>query len=79
MIWFFERGTDSLQIETRYNNEASAFEIVWHHSDGSQTLESFADEVLFRKRSEEVEADLLEQDWQPAGSPQLLRDGWKLG
>jgi hypothetical protein len=52
MIWFFERGTDSLQIETRYNNEASAFEIVWHHSDGSQTLESFADEVQFRKRSE---------------------------
>jgi hypothetical protein len=79
MIWFFERGTDSLKIETRYNNDASEYELVWHLPDGTRTIESFAREAEFRRRSEEVEAQLLEESWHPAASPQLLRDSWKVG
>ncbi|HEY6548733.1 MAG TPA: hypothetical protein VI589_12550, partial [Vicinamibacteria bacterium] len=79
MIWFFERGTDSLKIETRFNNEAGLFELVWHHPDGTRTMEAFTQEAEFRQRSEEVEAHLLEDAWEPASSPQLLRDGWKVG
>lgn len=79
MIWFFERGTDSLKIETRFNNEARVFELIWYHPDGASTVERFADEDEFRRRSEAVEADLLSQDWHLAPSPLLLRDGWKLG
>ena len=79
MIWFFERGTDSLKIETRYNNDARKYELIWHLADGTRTVESFMREAEFRQRSEEVEAQLLEEAWQPAASPQLLRDGWKVG
>jgi hypothetical protein len=79
MIWFFERGTDSLKIETRFNNEARMFELIWHRADGTRTVEVFALEDEFRQRSEAVEASLLNEDWQPAAAPQLLRDGWKLG
>jgi hypothetical protein len=79
MIWFFERGTDSLKIETRFNNEARMFELIWHHPDGTRAVETFALEDEFRQRSEAVEASLLSEDWQPSPSPQLLRDGWKLG
>ena len=79
MIWFFERGTDSLKIETRYNNDARKYELIWHLADGTRTVESFMREAEFRPRSEEVEAQLLEEAWPPAASPQLLRDGWKVG
>jgi hypothetical protein len=79
MIWFFERGTDTLRIETRFNNEAGMYELIWHHPNGTRTVEEFALEDEFRARSEAVEASLLSEDWQPADSPQLLRDGWKLG
>jgi hypothetical protein len=79
MIWFFERGTDTLKIETRFNNDARMYELIWHHPDGTRTVESFFHEAEFRQRSEEVEARLLDDAWQPASSPQLLRDGWKVG
>jgi hypothetical protein len=79
MIWFYERGTETLRIETRYDNGARVYELIWHYPDGSRTLESFRDEAEFRTRSEAVEASLLEEAWRPSGSPQLLRDGWKLG
>lgn len=79
MIWFYERGTDTLRIETRFNNAARVFELIWHHPDGTRTLETFADEQQFRARSEAIEASLNEQQWQPSGGPHLLRDGWKLG
>jgi len=79
MIWFYERGTETLRIETRFNNEARAYELIWYYPDGTRTLESFADEAHFRARSAAVESSLLGEDWRPSGSPQLLRDGWKLG
>jgi hypothetical protein len=79
MIWFFERGTDTLKIETRFNNEAGMYELIWHYADGTRAVEAFAVEEEFRQRSEAVEASLIGEDWQPADAPQLLRDGWKLG
>ena len=79
MIWFFERGTDSLKIETRFNSDARKYELIRHHLDGTRIVESFAGEAEFRQRSEGLEASLLNEDWQPAGSPQMLKDGWKLG
>jgi hypothetical protein len=79
MIWFFERGADTLQIETRFNSDARMYELIWHHPDGTRTVESFAHEAEFKQRSEDVEARLLDDAWQPSSSPQLLRDGWKVG
>lgn len=79
MIWFYERGTETLRLETRFNNQARVYELVWHYPDGSTTTETFADEAAFRTRSEQVEAGLLDEHWHPAGSPQLLREGWKVG
>jgi hypothetical protein len=79
MIWFYERGTETLRLETRFNNQARIYELVWHYPDGSTRVETFVDEAAFRTRSEQVEASLLDEHWQPAGSPQLLREGWKVG
>jgi hypothetical protein len=51
MIWFFERGTDTLKIETRFNNDARMYELIWHHPDGTRTVESFFHEAEFRQRT----------------------------
>lgn len=79
MIWFYERGGQTLKIETRYNNGTAAYELIWHHPDGTSTTETFASEALFRQRSQSVEASLSGDAWHLAGAPTFVPDGWKRG
>lgn len=79
MIWFYHRGADTLKIETRYNALSCAYEIIWHHPDGSRTVESFPSEALFRQRSQAVEASLGNDEWSLSGAPTFVPDGWKRG
>ncbi|MDH4065756.1 MAG: hypothetical protein OEW19_15265 [Acidobacteriota bacterium] len=77
MIWFYHRGSETLSIETRYNSSSGAYELIWHHPDGSHTVESFPSEALFRQRSQSVEASLSNEEWNLSGSPTFLPDGWQ--
>lgn len=77
MIWFYERGSDTLKIETRYNSNSRAYELVWYHPDGTLTVETFSSEALFRQRSEAVEAGLANDHWHLSGTPTLVPGGWR--
>ena len=77
MIWMYERGAEVLRIETRFNAVASLFELIWHRPDGTTQLEKFSTETSYRARLESVEETLRHERWNHAGSPQILRDGWK--
>lgn len=77
MIWLYERGTESLRVETRFNNDSSQFELVWHRPDGTTESERFATEQEFRQRLESIEASLKTDHWNINGSPQVLSNGWK--
>lgn len=77
MIWLYERGAEVLRIETRFDAEASIFELIWHRPDGTTQEEKFANESAFRARLESVEAALKTEHWNQAGSPQILQEGWK--
>lgn len=77
MIWMFERGAEVLRIETRFDPAASQFELIWHRPDGTSQVEKFSTESGFRSRLESVEEGLKTERWSQAGSPQILRDGWK--
>lgn len=79
MIWLYERGPDVLRIETRFDNDSSQFELIWHRSDGTTDIERFAAEADFRARLETVEASLRSEQWNITGAPQILTDGWKTG
>ena len=79
MIWLYERGPDVLRIETRFDNESSEFELIWHRPDGTTDSERFSTETAFRARLESVEASLKTEHWNINGSPQLLPGGWKDG
>ena len=74
----FERESESLRIETRYESSSKTYEIIWRRADGTTTQESFKGETSFRTRLDEIYTELEEQEWQTLGPPNLLADGWKI-
>lgn len=77
MIWLYERGMETLRVETRFNNDSSQFELIWHRPDGTTESEQFATEGEFRQRLESIEVSLKTDQWNINGSPQVLANGWK--
>ena len=49
MLWFFDRGAEVLEIETRYDNARSEFLVVVGYPDGSERTERFATLEDFRR------------------------------
>ena len=78
MIWIFERGNESLRLETRYENDTAEYVLIVHHPDGSHQTERFNDSVTFQTRLDSLEKKLGRENWHYVGAPVLLRDGWKL-
>jgi hypothetical protein len=76
MVWLFERDTQAVRVETRYDAAASGYVLILHRSDGTQ-IERFDDEVTFRIRLERLEQQFESERWRRTG-PFLLRDGWRL-
>jgi hypothetical protein len=78
MVWLFERGDQSLRLETRYDSAAGDYALVIHHEEGAPQVEHFKDEIAFRGRLAALEAQLRAERWTASGPPVLLKDGWKL-
>lgn len=78
MIWLYERGSEILRIETRFDKLSSSYELIWRRPDGTQTVEQFASETTFRVRLEAVETVLKTEHWMSSGAPQILKDGWRM-
>jgi hypothetical protein len=80
MIWMFERGGESLRLETRYDNATSEFVLIRHQLTGEPQVERFRDEMAFGQRLEVLEKQLTTEHWNlQQGGPVVLRDGWKIG
>jgi hypothetical protein len=75
MLWFFSRDDQSLQLDTRYDNEASEFVARVRWPDGREHVERFKDIDLFRNWLAAFEAELESEKWQ-ANSPVILPYGW---
>jgi hypothetical protein len=78
MIWFFARGSQSLRVETRYDNVTAEFLLVVPRQDGVGEIERFRDADAFRTRLEALQEQLQADHWTAVGQPVLLKDGWKL-
>jgi hypothetical protein len=78
MVYLFERESDSMRIETRFNGDSRTYEIIWRKADGTITQESFKGETSFRSRLDEIYSELEHDDWRTIGPPQLQRDGWRI-
>ncbi|MGH9142864.1 MAG: hypothetical protein ACRD3J_02040, partial [Thermoanaerobaculia bacterium] len=48
MIWFYERDSQALQLETAYDNETAEYVAVVQHPDGRKETARFSDADSFR-------------------------------
>lgn len=78
MVYLFERESEAMRIETRYDRQTRTYEIIWRKADGTVTQESFKGETSFRSRLDEIYSELEQEDWRTIGAPQLQRDGWRI-
>jgi hypothetical protein len=77
MVWFFDRGTDVLTLETRYDNEAAEYVAIVRDPTGQPRTVRFKDAVEFRTWLLEFENGLEDQQWRiRPGGPTILPDGW---
>lgn len=77
MVWIYLRGSESLRVETRFDNETNEYVLNVYREDGTQQAARFKDAALFQARLETLEKDLDRESWQADGV-RLLRDGWKI-
>jgi hypothetical protein len=76
MLWFFDRGAEVLEIETRYDNDTSEYVLEVRAPIYAPTTERFTDAVTFQSRLLEIEQGLSGQRWRRSGPPVMLPDGW---
>jgi hypothetical protein len=77
MLWIYKRGSESIRVETRYDNDSEEYVLISDPEDGTQQAERFKDPIAFRTRLEALEKQLERDSWQSDGV-RLLRDGWKI-
>jgi hypothetical protein len=77
MLWIYQRGSELLRVETRFDNETAEYVLIVYREDGTQQAERFKDPTSFQTRLETLEKQLDDERWQSDGVS-LLRDGWKI-
>jgi hypothetical protein len=77
MLWIYQRGSEKLRVETRFDNATEEYVVIVYGQDGTQQASRFKDAALFQTRLETLEKQLDRESWQSDGV-RLLRDGWKI-
>lgn len=75
MIWFFSRDRDSLQLETRYDNETLEYVGIVTRPNGLREVTRFAALDEFQAWLAKFEHGLEEEHWSRKG-PQIVPEGW---
>jgi hypothetical protein len=76
MVWFYERGQESLRLHTAYDNDSHEFvvRVTWSHGRTDETR--FSNLRAFRDWIEAFERTLDHEQWKNDGGPIVLPDGW---
>jgi hypothetical protein len=77
VIWLFQRETQAIRIDTRFDGESGEYVLVPEERDGVRQNERFRDAAEYRVRLEALEQQLETEHWTRTG-PFLLRDGWRI-
>ena len=76
MMWFFERGSEKLELKTRYDNDTLEYVLEVVAPGDTRPAERFPDAPAIRARLVEIERELGSQQWRANGAPVVLADGW---
>ena len=63
MLWFFERGTEFLRIETSYDSIGGLYVLRAQMPDGTQQVETFASSDACQQRLEALDSQLRADHW----------------
>jgi hypothetical protein len=63
MIWFFERGSELLRIETSFDRVAGLFTLRAKRPDGTEQVEQFSSDVACQQRLEALDRQLRNEHW----------------
>ena len=77
MLWFFDRDDESLNLETRYDNDTSEFVAIVRYPDGRENTERFTDVDELRRWLEAFARNLTVQHWSGRSGPIILPYGWE--
>ena len=77
MVWFFQRGDDSLRIETRRDRKSGEFLLILRQSDGTELVDRFKRKGKFQKRLDDLERKLRANRWAASGAAALPQPGVK--
>jgi hypothetical protein len=75
MLWFYCRESDTLRVETRFDNQTAEYVLIAYWPDGKQE-ERFATVGHFKKSLVQLETRLANARWTRGGPPVILPDGW---
>lgn len=78
MIWLYEKETQAIRLETRYDNRTLQYVLAIHRPEG-ETVERFEKLEDFRQRLLALEKSLEADAWHRSGPPVLDPDGWPEG
>ena len=76
MLWFFEREDESLNLETKYDNDTSECLVIVRYADGRDHVQRFSDREEFGARLQVFEKNLELQHWRAQSGPLILPYGW---
>lgn len=76
MLWFFENGSQRLEIETRYDSATGEFVAIVVWPSGEKLVERFRDAPAFRARLQTLEAQLIRDQFQQIGGPRFDSDNY---
>jgi len=76
VLWFYSQDSQTIRIETRYDNRTAEYVLVVHWSVDYRQEERFATPILFRRRLAEFGTQINADGWRQDGSPVILPDGW---
>jgi hypothetical protein len=77
VIWFFQRNSQMLRLETRFDQAANEYVLVIGWDDRPEETERFRDLEPFRARVIELEGQLKAENWHQRGAPTIIPDGWR--
>jgi hypothetical protein len=78
MLWLFERDRESVQLETRYDNDTAEYVADVTYPDGRSETVRFTDVGQFREWLETWETALEAEHWTRRGAPIILPNGWPI-
>ena len=72
MIWFYERDGATARVEELYDNDTKEHVLCFVDATGKARIERFGDQLAYRRRLQDLEAELEAEKWRNKRAPMII-------